>query len=1627
MPTTELKFVISADSSSGQAAVTKMTAALTDMGQTATRSSSEASTSFGRLSDRMQASAASMQKLGLALSASVTAPLAAIGAYALKAGVAFDDALDNIRVSTGATGRVLDTLEQDFRSVFASIPASAESVSTAISQLNSRLGLTGKPLQDLSAQMLELSRITKTDLNAVIQTTTRLFGDWGVSTDKMGDSLDFVFRASQQTGVAVDRIGALMVQYGAPLRSFGFSFEEAAAMMGKFEREGVNTELVMGSLRIALKKFSDEGVKDTKSALVALMDSIKNAASAGEASAIAFEHFGSRAGADMAAAIRQGKLAIGDLVKSLSDSKDTIRGAADATAGFAEKFELFKNRLLAAVEPIGTKLLSALEGLFPIFERLLGAIGGIADAFAELPQPVQTAVMAVAALAAAVGPILLALPMLASGVTTLVGALGAGAGLAGILGVLPAIIVAVGAAFLTWKLVEMARDIGSVTEKWAQFRLVTAENVGEARAMAAEFKSFGVEINTLGRTYDDVTGQMAGWRIEMERSKESVKGLGGTMKGEGLRAVVDLSSAIGKLGDASGKAAAGTRALTEEEKKLVASIRESIGPMNKLATELDRAVSLGFGRHDMVRNWASQIESAAEAQRKLTTPLSESAIKMGIMHQELNVLPRLIADTDRVLRQLGDTAMGSLNDGLDEAIPKLYAFYQHMVRVMELGYDADWGEVPKMDVSAIGNMADSIDEALASHAKDTIWKTPGWYEGAEDAGKKMGESLSNGISTILTDFSKDVADILFGGGSLWEKVKSFGASIGQLFVRTLTEAVFSPVQKLFSSLFASIGNTLSNLFKGKGLSFDLSGLGLGGAFGGALAGILPGAGLGALLGGEDLTSQTLGAVAGGAGGLAVAGGLSATMGTGALSGGVLGEGIGGFLSGAFAAIPVWGWAALGATLLGGVLYKVFSPDVFDKAVKETARDLGGTTVGKKAIEQFIEQIGLTQKTAEGIRKDIIVSPKFLTEIAYPAAQASGSVEAFLTSLENVQTVMGNINLRDPFEEFIRTGNANKLNEAYVSLFSKSQALLQIMPDFATRLAAIGTTTGEVADKASDAAETFSDLVDAFKETGQITPQLRAAVVALGGSMADLDTAMEFEKDAAALANLSAEFSKMAPAAESMYEAFLKNGIITEAFAAKIKALGGNLQAFQRYADLTKINSDFASLVRHFEDTGEILPALRQIFQDFGGDLKALDAAADLPKLKGALNFLGDFSQSLASMLPKEQTPIEKFWGGTMTEDLVESLRAAGMSEEEIWQRLPKLSDLNLYLTGWDAAVEKFFKDQEEGKSLDYSGVIAQALWSGFAGPNAQAALRQYQLGMRTLTPELLAAAKTALQSSFTAEGSYFQKAFSSLSSGLQTSMGNVNDALSAAFVNVAGNISTAMGLAAQAVATQLALMSVAATTEATAMRDAFTTQLTAMEVDFGTMSTAAIAALGSIGTGAGEAAKKLDGVTGAVSDLSNEFVIDTPPVIDNLTLMKDAVDAVTLSINASFDATLEFINKLKEIELPDISGMEIGGDAAGQYPTGMTVGATEPLRYREEFTDVPGAAAGGYVARAGIVRVHQGETIVPSSRESDISITVNVNAPVYGMDDLDRVIANSVRNVYRRGGLSFTGTQSGSR
>ena len=295
------------------------------------------------------------------------------GKYMKDLGASFDDAADAIRIGTGATGDALDGLLDDFDAVYKSVPTTMEDASKAIADYNTRLGLTGPQLQEISKQAIQVSDMLGDDLGSVIEESSQAFQQWSIDADDMGGAMDYIFKVSQSTGMGFTDLMADMQKFGPQLQEMGYSFETASALMGQLDKAGVNTDEVLGAMKKSVATLAKEGIS-ASDGLAMYYEKIKNAGTAAEAASIASEIFGTRAGSTMAAAIRDGSLAVADLTAELQENGETIAGAADDTYDFAERLQVMKQGLEVALKPMANTVFDGLNKFMPTLQKLMEQI-----------------------------------------------------------------------------------------------------------------------------------------------------------------------------------------------------------------------------------------------------------------------------------------------------------------------------------------------------------------------------------------------------------------------------------------------------------------------------------------------------------------------------------------------------------------------------------------------------------------------------------------------------------------------------------------------------------------------------------------------------------------------------------------------------------------------------------------------------------------------------------------------------------------------------------------------------------------------------------------------------------------------------------------------------------------------------------------------------------------------------------------------------------------------------------------------------------------------------------------------------------------------------------------------------
>lgn len=357
------------------------------------------------------------KEVGGSLSKNITAPIAAAGTAAYAAWMSVDEAYDNIAVGTGATGDTLSKLQESFDNVFAKAPFDAMDISNSLADLNTRFGFTGKVLEDASEKFLRFASVNKTDVSNAVALVSRAMGDAGIPAEEYTSVLDALTTASQASGISIDALTGNITKYGAPMRALGYTTEESIAIFASWEKAGVNTEIAFSGMKKAISNFSAEG-KDAKVEFKKTLEEIAKCPDIASATTKAIEVFGTKAGPDLADAIKGGRFEFEEMLKLVESSSGQLDASFEATMDPADKAKVALNNLTLAGAALGDVIQSALG---PVFESLADILKDFTEWFKNLNPEIRQTIVFVGGIIAAVGPLLVLIGALAGPISTALG------------------------------------------------------------------------------------------------------------------------------------------------------------------------------------------------------------------------------------------------------------------------------------------------------------------------------------------------------------------------------------------------------------------------------------------------------------------------------------------------------------------------------------------------------------------------------------------------------------------------------------------------------------------------------------------------------------------------------------------------------------------------------------------------------------------------------------------------------------------------------------------------------------------------------------------------------------------------------------------------------------------------------------------------------------------------------------------------------------------------------------------------------------------------------------------------------------------------------------------------------
>ena len=464
---------------------------------------------------------------------------------------------------------------------------SFESVASGLNRLEGATARAGRNIQSFGESTRALGRRMMPVSAAVSATAGAMLG-LALNTASAGNEIDKAARAAgmapgpfQELRFAIGQLTDLTQdEFALAMRTLNTRMGEAASGNDRYaealERVGISMEDIQS------------GAVSTEQAFEALITSLGETESAAEAASLASDLLGSRVGARLGPALREGAADIQSLREEavslgLVLSDDVIRASAEATdqmSRIRQQFSAAGHVIGAAMLPVLSRFGDLLEStIIPGIVSLAQNVAGAVEWFGNLPEPVQQAAGIIAAAIGIGGPVLMAV----GAMTAAFGALVAATGPIGLF------IAAAATLYAAWQI--WGDDIMALIREVVDWITTTFnEVVTYFSELPARFLEYGRNIITglwsgLRAAWDEfsITDTVRGWGRSIGNGFSDMLGIRspsqvfydfGINIGEGL---------AGGIRDGMGMArqamSAGASALMSDASGMVSSVLGSLGQL----------------------------------------------------------------------------------------------------------------------------------------------------------------------------------------------------------------------------------------------------------------------------------------------------------------------------------------------------------------------------------------------------------------------------------------------------------------------------------------------------------------------------------------------------------------------------------------------------------------------------------------------------------------------------------------------------------------------------------------------------------------------------------------------------------------------------------------------------------------------------------------------------------------------------------------------------------------------------------------------------------------------------------------------------------------------------------------
>lgn len=408
--------------------------------KTAQSSLSEFTNQSNNAGTRFEALGSSLKTVGSALTKSVSVPLLALGAGAIKVAGDFEAGMSEVSAITGATGKDMEALEQQAKKLGATTKFSATDAAEGMKYFGMAGYKTDQIMSALPAT-LNLAAAGGTDLGIACDIVSDAMTGLGMSANETSKFTDIMAATITNSNTNIELMGETLKYVGPVAGALGINMVDLSVAIGLMGNAGIKgsqagtvlraglTNLVKPTkeMKVAMEKYGIELVKNADGS-INMMDTMENLRStlggldqATQAQALS-TIFGKEAMSGWAAIVNASEGDFNKLSEAIANSdgkaSDMAKTMQDNLKGSIDNM---KSALEGVLNAIGERLL-------PIFRNLVDGITNVFTWFNNLNPAIQNIIIAIGGFLAILGPVILLvgslisnLGLIATGLMTLTG------------------------------------------------------------------------------------------------------------------------------------------------------------------------------------------------------------------------------------------------------------------------------------------------------------------------------------------------------------------------------------------------------------------------------------------------------------------------------------------------------------------------------------------------------------------------------------------------------------------------------------------------------------------------------------------------------------------------------------------------------------------------------------------------------------------------------------------------------------------------------------------------------------------------------------------------------------------------------------------------------------------------------------------------------------------------------------------------------------------------------------------------------------------------------------------------------------------------------------------------------